>query len=58
MTRPQPKKKQGMLPLIDGQSFDKQTVLRMTCCGGCGQLKGRIEAGPLCRGWERDLVIA
>ena len=38
--------KQGIWRLIDGQSFEKQTALRMTCCGGCGQLKGRIEAGP------------
>ena len=50
--------KQGIWRLIDGQSFEKQTALRMTCCGPCGQLKGRIEAGPLRRGWERDLVIA
>ena len=44
--------------LIGGRSFEKQTALHMTFCGPCGQLKVRIEAGPLCRGWERDLVIA
>ena len=44
--------------LTGGRSFEKQTALHMTCCSPCGQLKGRIEGGSLCRGWERDLVIA